>query len=70
MVPMHVPFRIHNRNNLIDKKDSYPIPLQFSKWNFCKIWREKSTDFSCQKIFFVQRKKFWLGENIALPTKS
>ena len=23
---MHVPFRIHYRNNLIDKKDSYPIP--------------------------------------------
>jgi hypothetical protein len=23
---MHVPFRIQNRNNLIDKKDSYPIP--------------------------------------------
>ena len=26
IVPMHVPFRIHYRNNLIDKKDSYPIP--------------------------------------------
>jgi hypothetical protein len=23
---MHVPFRIHYRNNLIDKKDSCPIP--------------------------------------------
>jgi hypothetical protein len=23
---MHVPFRIHYRNNLIDKKDSYLIP--------------------------------------------
>jgi len=23
---MHVPFRIHYRNNLIDKKDSYRIP--------------------------------------------
>ena len=23
---MHVPFQIHYRNNLIDKKDSYPIP--------------------------------------------
>ena len=23
---MHVPFKIHYRNNLIDKKDSYPIP--------------------------------------------
>jgi hypothetical protein len=22
----YVPFRIHYRNNLIDKKDSYPIP--------------------------------------------
>ena len=26
IVPMHVPFKIHYRNNLIDKKDSYPIP--------------------------------------------
>ena len=26
IVPMHVPFRIHYRNNLIDKKDSYSIP--------------------------------------------
>ena len=26
IVPMHVPFRIHYRNYLIDKKDSYPIP--------------------------------------------
>jgi hypothetical protein len=26
IVPMHVPFRIHYRNNLINKKDSYPIP--------------------------------------------
>ena len=26
IVLMHVPFRIHYRNNLIDKKDSYPIP--------------------------------------------
>ena len=26
IVPMHVPFKIHNRNNLIDKKDSYLIP--------------------------------------------
>jgi hypothetical protein len=26
IVPMHVPFRIHYRNNLIDKKDSCPIP--------------------------------------------
>ena len=25
---MHVPFKIHHRNNLIDKKDSYPIPRQ------------------------------------------
>ena len=25
IAPMHVPFRIHYRNNLIDKKDSYPI---------------------------------------------
>jgi hypothetical protein len=25
---MHVPFKIHYRNNLIDKKDSYPIPRQ------------------------------------------
>jgi hypothetical protein len=23
---MHVPFKIHYRNNLIDKKNSYPIP--------------------------------------------
>jgi hypothetical protein len=23
---MHVPFKIHDRNNLIDKKDSYLIP--------------------------------------------
>jgi hypothetical protein len=23
---MHVPFKIHYRNNLIDKKDSYLIP--------------------------------------------
>ena len=23
---MHVPFKLHYRNNLIDKKDSYPIP--------------------------------------------
>jgi hypothetical protein len=23
---MHVPFKIHYRNNLIDKKDSCPIP--------------------------------------------
>jgi hypothetical protein len=23
---MHVTFKIHYRNNLIDKKDSYPIP--------------------------------------------
>jgi hypothetical protein len=26
IVPMHVPFRIHYRNNLIYKKDSNPIP--------------------------------------------
>ena len=26
IVPMHVPFKIHYRNNLIDKKDSYQIP--------------------------------------------
>jgi len=26
MVPMHVTFKIHYRNNLIDKKDSYLIP--------------------------------------------
>ena len=26
IVPMHVPFKIHYRNNLIDKKDSYLIP--------------------------------------------
>jgi hypothetical protein len=26
IVTMHVPFRIHCRNNLIDKKDSYSIP--------------------------------------------
>ena len=26
IVPMHVPFEIHYRNNLIDKKDSYLIP--------------------------------------------
>ena len=25
IVPMHMPFKIHYRNNLIDKKDSYPI---------------------------------------------
>jgi hypothetical protein len=32
IVPMHVPFRIHYRNNLIDKKDSYPI-LRPPSWD-------------------------------------
>ena len=38
---MHVPFRIHYRNNLIDKKDSYPIPRPPS-------WDDRNCSYSHQ----------------------
>jgi len=49
---MHVPFKIHYRNNLIDKKDSYLIPRPPS-WDDrnCSYGHQLYPSVHCRKIF-------------------
>ena len=48
---MHVPFRIHHRNNLIDKKDSYPIPRSPS-------WDNRNCSYGHQ-LYLSDNRKLW-----------
>jgi hypothetical protein len=41
---MHVPFRIHHRNNLIDKKDSYLIARPPS-------WDDRNYSYGHQHVY-------------------
>ena len=51
---MHVPFRIHYRNNLIDKKDSYPIPRPPS-------WDDRNCSYG-QQLYPSELCNMFIGE--------
>jgi hypothetical protein len=61
IVPMHVPFRIHYRNNLIDKKDSYPIPRPQS-------WDDRNCSYGHQLYPSVHVTEMFFGESLLLYT--
>ena len=50
-LPMHVPFKIHYRNNLIDKKDSYLNPRPPS-------WDDRNNSFTPVHIFSFVLKQY------------
>jgi hypothetical protein len=49
---MHVPFKIHYRNNLIDKKDSYLIPRPAS-------WDDRNYSYGHQLTPVVNGCSWW-----------
>jgi hypothetical protein len=77
IVPIHVPFRIHYRNNLIDKKNSYLIPRppswddhNYSYGHDSNIWtyHKEITNYDWkmymkEKIWFKKIAKMTVTEN-------
>jgi hypothetical protein len=53
---MHVSFKIHYRNNLIDKKHSYPIPRPPS-WDDrnCSYGHQLYPSVCCKMLFYAER---------------